>query len=97
MNLAILAPITYYKKYDLIDNDLTFINLDNINGFFKAASDIFQTKIQIIAIDWSEGDLLNICSTIQPKPLKENVVVSVKGYSIDALKQENLSEIYSTE
>jgi hypothetical protein len=94
VNLAVLAPLDYYRDYHLIDERGQLRNYSRVKEFIEAIASHFQTRVQLFGLNWKEEDLMNVCKDIQPKAPKENVVVSVSEYPpIEALYEKNWIEI----
>ena len=90
VQVAILAPFLYYQNFQLLDHSLKIPNKNNVQAFIDAVAKIFEVKIQFIALNWTEEDLLKVCSDISPGPNNEKEIISVAGYpAIEALKEEN--------
>lgn len=94
VQLAILAPVTYYQAYHLLDEDMQLSNSDNVQAFLDSVAKIFQVDIRLNVIDWPENELWDVCSQICPGEIFKNKIISVAEYpAVEALKQKNWIEL----
>jgi len=94
VNLMVLAPLTYFQNYSLLNENEKVNNHTKVKEFIEALAGTFKTRIQIFGLNWEEEELLKVCADICPTPPKENKVVSVLGYPpIEALLEKNWIEI----
>lgn len=97
VNLTILAPLSYFYNHNIIDKDYNLYKQRELNNFLNATANIFRTRIKILALNWREEDLWDICTEIKPKYLSAKERVSVKGFpEIEALREASWIELYST-
>jgi len=94
VNLMVLAPLTFYQNYSLLNQNEKVNNYTQVKEFIEAVAGTFKTRIQIFGLNWNEEELLRVCKDLCPTPPKENIIVSVSDYPpIEALYEKNWIKI----
>ena len=69
VNLVVLAPLSYFQAYHLVSTDRKIQNRLSLQPFLDAIAQEFQTKVSLLALDWSEEALWDVCASItKPGP-----------------------------